>query len=104
MEALNAAALPARAVLLVDSAPIIYTLEANERCAGHFARMFQRHVIGELLLAVTTITIAEVLTGPLNAGEAALAWRYRAVLDAWLSSISPATSPRAPRGCASVRA
>ncbi len=83
MEALNAAALPLGALLLVDSAPIIYTLEANEHFAAHFALMFQRHANGELLLAVTTITIAEVLTGPLKAGEEALARRYRAVLDAW---------------------
>jgi predicted nucleic acid-binding protein len=83
MEALNAAALPAGALLLVDSAPIIYTLEAHQRFAAHFAPMFERHASGELSLAVTTITIAEVLTGPLKAGEEALARRYRAVLDAW---------------------
>ena len=83
MEALNVAELPAGALLLVDSAPIIYTLEANERFAQRFAPLFQRHAMGELVLAVTTITIAEVLTGPLKAGEEALAKRYRAVLDTW---------------------
>ena len=83
MEELNAAALPAGAVLLVDSAPIIYTLEANTRFAARFAPMFQRHADGELVLALTTITLAEVLTGPLKAGEEALARRYRAVLDTW---------------------
>lgn len=83
METLNADALPAGALLLVDSAPIIYTLEGHGRLAARFARMFERHAAGELVLAVTTITIAEVLTGPLRAGEEALARRYRAVLDAW---------------------
>jgi predicted nucleic acid-binding protein len=83
MEALNAAALPVGALLLVDSAPIIYLLEANARFAAYFAPMFERHANGELLLAVTTITIAEVLTGPLKAGEEALAKRYRSVLEAW---------------------
>jgi predicted nucleic acid-binding protein len=83
MEALNVAELPAGALLLVDSAPIIYTLEANERFAQRFAPLFQRHALGELLIAVTTVTIAEVLTGPLKAGEEALAKRYRAVLDSW---------------------
>lgn len=83
MEALNVAKLPAGALLLVDSAPIIYTLEANELYAARFAPLFQRHAMGELVLAVTTVTIAEVLTGPLKAGEEALAKRYRAVLDAW---------------------
>ena len=33
--------------------------------------------------AVTTITVAEVLTGPLRAGDEALARRYRAVLESW---------------------
>lgn len=83
MEALDAAALPAGVLLLVDSAPIIYTLEANARFAGRFAPMFERHAQGELVLAVTTITLAEVLAGPLKAGEEALARRYRAVLEAW---------------------
>ena len=83
MEELNAAALTGGALVLVDSAPIIYTLEGHERFAARFAPLFQRHALGELTLAVTTITIAEVLTGPLKAGEEALAKRYRAVLDAW---------------------
>jgi predicted nucleic acid-binding protein len=32
---------------------------------------------------VTTITIAEVLTGPMQAGDEALARRYRATLEGW---------------------
>ena len=83
MEALNAASLPAGALLLVDTAPIIYTLEAHERYAPRFAPIFQRHADGELSLAVTTVTLAEVLAGPLKAGEEALAKRYRAVLESW---------------------
>lgn len=83
MEELNAAALTGGALVLVDSAPIIYILEGHERFAARFAPLFQRHALGELTLAVTTITIAEVLTGPLKAGEEGLAKRYRAVLDAW---------------------
>ena len=83
MELIDAGAFPTGALLLVDSAPIIYTLEANVRFAERFAPMFQRHAQGELALAVTTITIAEVLTGPLKAGEEVLAKRYRAVLESW---------------------
>jgi predicted nucleic acid-binding protein len=33
--------------------------------------------------AVTTTTIAEVLTGPLQGGDEALARRYRAILESW---------------------
>lgn len=83
MEPLDAAALDEGALILVDSAPIIYTLEAHARFAARFAPLFQRHADGEIALAVTTVTIAEVLTGPLRAGEEALARRYRAVLEAW---------------------
>jgi predicted nucleic acid-binding protein len=83
MERLDVGALAAGALVLVDSAPIIYTLEANEHFAAHFAPLFQRHAHGEIALSVTTVTIAEVLTGPLKVGEEALARRYRAVLESW---------------------
>lgn len=83
MEALNAAALPDGALLLVDSAPIICTLEANAKYAPRFAPLFERHARGEISLAVTTVTIVEVLTGPLAAGEEALARRYRAAMETW---------------------
>lgn len=33
--------------------------------------------------AVTTVTIAEVLSGPLQAADDALARRYRAILESW---------------------
>lgn len=83
MESLDAATLPAGALLLVDTAPIVYVLEGNRRFAGRFTPLFQRHADGELLLAVTTVTIAEVMTGPFKAGEEALARRYRAALESW---------------------
>jgi predicted nucleic acid-binding protein len=83
MEPLDAEALPPGALLLVDSAPIIYTLEAHPKFAGRYKALFARHAAGELSLAVTTITIAEVLTGPLRAREEALAKRYRTVLESW---------------------
>jgi predicted nucleic acid-binding protein len=83
MESLDATALPEGALLLVDTAPIIYVLESHEKFAARFAPMFERHARGEIALAVTTVTIAQVLTGPLAAGEEALAKRYRATLETW---------------------
>ena len=82
MESLDAALLPIGALLLVDSAPIIYILEGSA-FAARFTPLFQRHARGELRLAITTVTLSEVLTGPLKAGEEALAKRYRAILEAW---------------------
>lgn len=83
MESLNAAELPEGALLLVDSAPIIYVLEGHDRFAARFAPLFARHAAGEIFLAVTPITVVEVLTGPLRAGEEALARRYRGILESW---------------------
>jgi predicted nucleic acid-binding protein len=37
----------------------------------------------ELALAVTTVTIAEVLAGPIAAGDEALVRRYRRTLESW---------------------
>lgn len=83
MVPLDAAILPTGGRVLVDSAPIIYVLEANARLAAHFAPLFERHARGEIALAITTITLAEVLAGPLAAGKEALAKRYRATLETW---------------------
>jgi predicted nucleic acid-binding protein len=83
MEPLDAATLPAGALLVVDSAPIIYVLDGHPKLAKRFAPLFERHARGELSLAVTTMTIAEVLTGPVSAGEETLAKRYRVVLESW---------------------
>jgi predicted nucleic acid-binding protein len=83
MEPLDLEALPEQALLLMDSAPIIYFLEGNRTFAPRFAPLFAAHAEGRLRFAVTTITIAEVLTGPLQAGDEALAERYRAILESW---------------------
>jgi predicted nucleic acid-binding protein len=83
MESLDLASLSDGSLVLVDSAPIIYTLEGHAKFSARFAPLFQRHARGEIDLAVTTITIAEVLSGPLKFREESLARRYRAVLEAW---------------------
>lgn len=83
MVPLDAAALPAGTRVLVDSAPIIYVLEGHAKLALRFAPLFERQARGEVALAITTITLAEVLAGPLAAGKEALAKRYRATLETW---------------------
>ena len=83
MEPLDAGALPEGALVLVDTAPIIYVLEGNPRLAARFQPLFDRHARGEIAFAVSTITIAEVLAGPLGVGDEALAKRYRATLESW---------------------
>jgi predicted nucleic acid-binding protein len=75
--------LPAGALLLMDTPPIIYFLEAHAKLAKLFKPLFERHAAGELHLAVTTISIAEVMTGPLQAGHEAVAERFRTILSSW---------------------
>ncbi len=59
------------ALVLVDSRPIIYVLEAHPKLGPRFRPLFEAHAAGRLRFAVTTISIAEVLAGPLQAGVAA---------------------------------
>ena len=69
--------------MLVDTAPIIYVLEHDRKFAPRFRPLFERQSAGGIQFAVTTITVAEVLTGPFKAGDEALARRYRAVMESW---------------------
>jgi predicted nucleic acid-binding protein len=75
--------LPEQALLLMDSPPIIYFLEDRPTLARRFEPIFEAHAARRLRLVVTTVTIAEVLTGPLQAADEARARRYRAILETW---------------------
>jgi len=83
MGPLDASTLPEGALVLVDTAPIIYVLEGHRVLAQRFAPLFRRHADGEIAFAITAITIAEVLTGPLAQGQEVLARRYKAILESW---------------------
>ncbi len=83
MEPLDFADLPDQALLLLDSAPIVYLLEAHPKYGPRFEPLFAAHAAGRLRFAVTTVTIFEVLTGPLQVANEALARRYRAILESW---------------------
>lgn len=83
MEPLDLSGLPEQALLLLDTPPIIYCLEDHAEFGPRFQPLFEMHRHGELRFAVTTITLAEVLTGPLQSSDEALARRYRAILESW---------------------
>jgi len=68
--------LPANAQVTVDSAPIIYFLEDHPRLAARFAPIFDSAANGDISIFVSTITVAEVLAGPLKAGNEILAAQY----------------------------
>lgn len=74
------AGLPAGARVFVDTAPIIYVLEDRAPHAARFAGLFDAAARGELHVVISPVTLAEVLVGPLQAGQEALAQRYERAL------------------------
>ncbi len=69
------------ATVLVDTAPWIYWLEDHPQFASRFAALFEAADEGQLRLALSTVTLAEVLIGPIKAGQMALAKRYETALS-----------------------
>ena len=72
--------LPSRGRFVIDSAPIIYVLEDHPVLASRFVPVFERAEAGHYELVVSTVTLVEVLTGPLRAGDESSAEDYREVL------------------------
>lgn len=90
--------LPEKALLLVDTAPFIYHLEDNAQFAHRFAGLFEAANSGRLRIALTTITLAEVLTGPYQHGRDALAKQMEAALrEHQIHSLSPEIAVDAAR-------
>ena len=79
------------ATVMVDTAPFIYVLESHPQLADQFVGLFEAAAKGNLTIALSTITLAEVLTGPFKAGQTALAKRYEKALSQYkVISVSPA--------------
>ncbi len=83
MEPVSLEGLPENPLVLIDSAPIIYVLEDHRELAPVFRPVFEAHAKGLARFAVTTVTLAEVLTGPLGDHNEVLAERYRSTLRSW---------------------
>ena len=66
--------------VVVDSAPLIYLLDGHPVFAPLFEGLFEAHEQGLVEIAVSTIALAEVLTGPLRHKQDALAKRYEKAL------------------------
>ncbi len=74
------AGLPTGSKVFVDTAPFIYLLESNPLLADQFVGLFEAAAQGALSIALSTVTLAEVLTGPYKAGQTALAKRFEKAL------------------------
>ena len=85
------AGLPHGATVMVDTAPFIYVLEAHPQFADQFLGLFEAAAKGDLTIALSTITLAEVLTGPFKAGQTALAKRYEKSLSHY--KVIPVSTP-----------
>jgi predicted nucleic acid-binding protein len=83
MGTLDLDSLPDGALLLVDSAPIIYVIEMHPKWRPRFRPIFEAHEAKRIRLAITTIALAEVLIGPFKSGDEALAHRYRSAFETW---------------------
>jgi predicted nucleic acid-binding protein len=71
---------PPGAVVTLDTAPIIYFLQDHPTFARRYAPIFEAVDRGELGVVISAVTLAEVLTGPLQAKDEVLAARYRQTL------------------------
>lgn len=80
------------ATVLVDTAPFIYLLEDHPVFLPRFLGLFEAAERGEVRLALSVITLAEILTGPHKAGLPDLAKRYETAL-ASRHSVVPVTAP-----------
>jgi predicted nucleic acid-binding protein len=69
--------------VLVDTAPWIYLLEDHAEFAPRFLGLFEAAERGQIQLALSTVTLAEVLAGPFKAGQTALAKRYETAMGAY---------------------
>jgi len=67
-------------LVVVDTAPFIYLLDDHPDFAPQFQGLFEAQARGHLRIALSTITLAEVLVGPLRKGQDTLARRYERAL------------------------
>ena len=67
--------------LYVDSAPLIYYVEENMRYVHILDQLFEQTSARAIALYSSTITLAEVLVGPLKTGDLARVKEYLEVLE-----------------------
>lgn len=94
-------ALTAGSLIAIDTAPLIYWLEDHPRWGSAYAALFEGLASGRWRGLISTVTLAEVVTGPLLQGREQLAERYEAILSDPatfnLISLTPAIAMAAAR-------
>jgi predicted nucleic acid-binding protein len=84
MESLDLARIPDGALLMLDSAPLIFLLEGRAGFAERYRPLLNAQAAGQVRFAVSAITMIEVLAGPLQKRQEALAARYQRLMESWL--------------------
>ena len=88
----------------LDTAPIIYFVEAHPRYDALVTEVFQRIANGRLVGVTSVITLTEVLVQPLRRGELTLQRQYLDLLrhsdNIEIAGIDPAIAERAAELCA----
>ncbi|MFA6032281.1 MAG: type II toxin-antitoxin system VapC family toxin [Myxococcota bacterium] len=64
----------------LDTAPLIYLIEKNEKYLDVVRAFFQSMDNGELTVVTSVLTLSEVLVQPLKHGDSRLAQAYRNIL------------------------
>lgn len=94
-------ALPEGSLIAIDTAPLIYWLEDHPRWGCAYAALFEGLDAGRWQALLSTVTLAELLTGPLQQGREELAERYAAALSDpgsfQLASLTPPIAVSAAR-------
>lgn len=76
LQPLQLDALPHGSLIALDSAPLIYWLEDHPHWGGRYAPLLEGIAANRWRGLLTTVTLAEVLTGPLQSGREELVERY----------------------------
>lgn len=85
-------------LVVVDTAPLIYILEDHPHFAPLFEGLFEAADRGDVQIALSTISMAELLVGPFKEGRDALAKRYEKALGSFdLVAVSPEIAVTAAR-------
>lgn len=83
MEKLDVARLPEGALLLLDSAPLIFLLENRTDFANRYRPLLEAHDAERVHFAVSAVTMIEVLTGPLQRRQELQAARFQRLMESW---------------------
>lgn len=98
---LQLAQLPEGSLIAIDTAPLIHWLGGHPRWAAAYAALFEGLDAGRWQGLLSTVTLAELLTGPLQQGRYELAERYATALcdpgNFQVASLTPAIATIAAR-------